>query len=513
MNTCIQFLEETANKNPEKTAIVDHERSYTFREIRLNALKIAQVLDQFGAGRPVAIFLPKSCQSILSFMGVLYSGNFYVPLDIKSPQDRLAQVIRDLGPVALITNTAQEKSISEMLPDGNIKVINIDSILNSKEEISFDHTTRTERVIDTDPIYCIYTSGSTGTPKGVVVSHRGVMDYLDYIIESFELNQDTILGNQTQFHFDVSVVDIFVPMKMGATLHIIPEQLFTFPAKLAEFMDAKQINTIYWVPSAMNQVSNSNALSLQKCDRLKKVLFAGEVMPIKTLNYWRKHLPEALFANLYGPTEITVTCTHYIVDRDFADHESLPIGKPCRNTDVLVLDEQNRLIEANDTTSLGELCVRGSSLALGYWGDFEKTATVFIQNPLNQHYPEKIYRTGDFVKYNARGELEYHGRKDRQIKHMGYRIELGEIDQAILRFKEIDNACVLYDAKEKSLVCFFESKHKEIDETFLRNKLIGALPKYMIPTSYVKLPLLPIGSTGKVDVALIRKNYDDGKNR
>lgn len=509
INSCVRFLEETANKSPEKIAITDKNRSYSFEDLKGNALKIGQSIHHLGPNKPVAIFLPKSCYGVIAFMGTLYTGNFYIPLDVKSPKERLSKIMNDLGPVAIITDSQFEKLIFEIIAGQNIKIVNIESVLSSRETATFNYAEKIAKVIDTDPIYCIYTSGSTGTPKGVLISHRGVVDYIDYAIECYDLNTDSVIGNQAQFHFDISVLDIYVAMKTGATMHIIPEHLFTFPDNLIEYMEEKRIDTIYWVPSVMNHVASTDTLSLLKNKYLKKILFAGEVMPNKTLNYWRRHFPDALFTNLYGPTEITITCTYYIVDREFADSDPLPIGVPCRNSDVFVLDENNRLVETNDTGSIGELCVRGSSLALGYWRDFEKTNASFVQNPLNQNYPERIYRTGDLVKYNNRRELEFHGRKDHQIKHMGYRIEIGEIERAILSIRELENACIFYDAMRKNIVCIYESKKSEVDEHFLRKLLTVSLPKYMIPAVYVRLRKLPINSTGKIDIALIKKNYED----
>ena len=195
-------------------------------------------------------------------------------------------------------------------------------------------------------------------------------------------------------------------------------------------------------------------------------------MPTKHLNYWINNVNNnTLFANLYGPTEITVDCTYYIVDRHFQDNEVLPIGKPCLNSDILILNAKN---EACKTHEQGELCVRGSSLALGYWNNFEKTDSVFVQNPLNNAYPEKIYRTGDVVFLNERSEIIFVGRKDFQIKHLGYRIELGEIEQSIISVFDSISACVTYDKLRNEIVLFYESKN-EISIIEFRKKLVIVL--------------------------------------
>jgi D-alanine--poly(phosphoribitol) ligase subunit 1 len=228
---------------------------------------------------------------------------------------------------------------------------------------------------------------------------------------------------------------------------------------------------------------------------LRKIFFAGEVFPAKSLNYWRRHLPAAMFVNLYGPIEISVDCTYFVVDRDLADDEKLPIGFPCRNTDILILNEQNLPVKSDEP---GELCVRGSSIALGYWNNPERTAQAFVQNPLNPHYPELIYRTGDIVYRNARGEIMIVGRKDFQIKHLGYRIDLGEIEHAALQVTGIDNACVVYGRDRKEITLFFESA-EELSAAMIRRRLAEFLPKYMLPTTLHHIDQLPRNPNGKID--------------
>lgn len=189
-------------------------------------------------------------------------------------------------------------------------------------------------------------------------------------------------------------------------------------------------------------------------------------------------------------------CTYYIVDREFEDDESLPIGVPCRNSDIIVLDENDICITRDNPRITGELCVRGSSLAVGYWNNWDKTSESFVQNPLQSYYPEIIYRTGDLVFFNSFGEIEFAGRKDFQIKHMGYRIELGEIETAALGMDEVVNVCVLYDEKEKQIVLFYEGN---TDDKKLRQYLGTVIPKYMLPKLYKKIHTFPYNDNGKID--------------
>lgn len=508
IKTSIRYLENSAQRWPNKVAIADKDTSFTYAELRCAALRVATALRGIGKNQPVAVCLQKSCNSIVSFLGTMYSGNFYTPLDAKSPKDRLEKILSNLEPVAIIMDAHAKAMLQGSPALRNTQIVEIEAVPSFAPDEAAP--ARFEAgVIDTDPMYCIYTSGSTGVPKGVLISHRSLVDYIEFASEAFQLGEETVFGNQAQFHFDISTLDIFGAMKAGGAMHIIPEQLFTFPPKLMQFLAERKINSLYWVPSAMNQLAATDALSLMKEKSLRKILFAGEVMPVKTLNYWKSHFPDALFANLYGPTEITVTCTHYIVNREFSTDESLPIGNASNNTDILVLDDQNKLVPPTNTSAIGELCVRGTSLALGYWKDFEKTAAVFVQNPLNDSYPEKIYRTGDFVNYNSRGEIEYRGRRDQMIKHLGYRIEIGEIERAILSIPGVNNACVVYDEERKRIACVFEAKDIEIDDGHFRTLLAAVLPKYMVPTSYLKVSTIPIGSTGKIDRLIIRELYQN----
>ena len=320
----------------------------------------------------------------------------------------------------------------------------------------------------------LFTSGSTGIPKGVTVSHKSVIAYACWVKTAFGFDENTIFGNQTPFYFSMSVLDIFQTLCNGATLYIIPKVLFSFPIRLLEYLNEHSINTIYWVPTALCQVANTRALEKRKPETLKKVLFAGEVMPAKQLNVWRKMLPDALYANLFGPTETTDICCYYVLGREIADTESVPIGYACRNTDLLILDEDDLPVSGHD---IGELCVRGSILASGYYRNPEKTAEVFVQNPVNPDYPEIIYRTGDLVHVNERKELIYDSRKDFQIKHLGHRIELGEIEAVASGAEGVDRVCCLYHKEQKQIILFYTgTAGEEVLQSTIKSCLLYTSP-------------------------------------
>lgn len=491
----IEYLKETVNTHPNKIAIDDNVAVVSFLELDKISDRIASEISfkNNTLRAPVAVFMPKNSWAVISFVGVFKSGNFYVPLDTKSPKERLSKILDTLNPAVIITDTEHKVKLTELGYKREIIVLE-DVITNVLDENDINKLkTIASQVIDLDPIYAIFTSGSTGNPKGVLISHKGVFDFIEWAIETYSITEKDIIGNQVPFYFDVSTLDIYLMLVTGATLHIIPENRFSFPIKLIEYINENKINFVIWVPSVLNNVSNFDAFATIKPRFLNKILFAGEVMPNKHLNYWRKNYPSALYSNLYGPTEVTVIATFYIVDRFFKDDESLPIGKPCKNIQTLILTDDGKLVNKGE---LGELCVRGSSLAFGYYNDTEKTNLAFVQNPLHNLYPDIIYKTGDLVFENDFEEIIFVGRKDSQIKHLGYRIELGEIETAILGIEGVRNTFVFYDEINKKIVSFFISKKSNNE---IRKELTCVLPKYMIPTKWINLEEFPLNANGKID--------------
>ena len=506
-NSVVQWLEKTARKYPDRTAYTDESYEYTWSELRRTALSVAANIERtlIGKKQPIAVYMKKSADMLAAYFGIAYSGNFYSPIDVGMPVPRVEKIVQTLQPRMFITT----KDLKGNIENGNITGTD-NSILCFEDIVSdiVDDATASEyadRILDTDLLYVLFTSGSTGTPKGVAITHRGVIDYIDWVVEEFSINEEDSFGNQAPFYFDNSILDIYSAAKAGASVHIIPADLFSQPVKLLQYLADHKITTIFWVPSAMIMVSALKAFrKLDVSGSLKRVLFCGEVMPNKQLNVWRKFLPDAVYANLYGPTEITDACTFYKIDREFSDDEPLPIGKPMRNTQILVLDEQDQLV--TEPEQIGELCVRGSSLAVGYYNNPEKTKAAFVQNPLQTAYEEKIYRTGDLVKYNDRHELIYISRKDFQIKHLGHRIELGEIETAVSSFEEVSMCCCLYDGKRSQIVLFLE---QEMSRSEINARLRSLIPDYMLPGKVICVDKLPLNANGKIDRIALRAEYID----
>ncbi len=537
MKNVLEFIERSAERYPDKLAVADENGGVTYSQLELMAKKIGAWIHKMTGGehrKPVAVLLDKKPESVAAYMGVMYSGNFYVVLDAEMPDVRAEAILGTLRPAAIVTDSVHMEQAEKMVRDhvsaatssadanqaGSCKtsdssaeashtaIFNLDD-LDGDVPVDVLKDIR-RKMIDTDPAYVLFTSGSTGVPKGAVVSHANIIAYINWYTETFGIDENTVFGNQTPFYFSMSVSDLYSTLKSGATLYIIPKAYFTFPMKLMEFLATYKINTIYWVPSALQIVANYKMFQYAKLPELKKVLFAGEVMPTRPLNYWIQNLPDAMYANLFGPTETTDICTYYIVDRHFRDDEPLPMGYACDNCDVYVIDSDGCEVSPDVDPETGysregELYVRGSFVALGYYGNDEKTRDAFVQNPLNDKYPELVYRTGDLVKYNRYGELVYISRKDYQIKHMGYRIELGEIEAAAGAIDGIRSYACIYDESDDKIVFIYEGRKK--DDAELLEAFRRRVPHYMEPGRFVRVTAMPHNANGKIDRKRLKAEY------
>ena len=504
----IELFEETVRKYPQKVAVIDKDREIVFSDLRGKSLQLASALMALGIGqnRPVGVFLDKSIESVYADLGILYAGDFYMNLDIKTPAERIRNILQLVEPAAIISTTRQIKPIEGIIPS-TMKVILLDEAGEGADVDAAGIIGRLSTVIDTDPSCIINTSGSTGTPKGVVLNHKSFFDFIDWAIDTFHFGDDLVMGSLSPIVFDIYSFELCMLMAKASTLVVLPAHLAAFPAKILEVLEQQKVNFLFWVPTIMVNIANMDLLSAFKLESLRTVWFAGEVFPTKQYNYWHHHLPEVTFANLYGPIEITLDCTYYIINKEIPDEEPLPIGYPCRNTDILILDDEDRAVKEPGVE--GELCVRGTSLAMGYYNNPEKTAAAFVQNPLNKAYPELIYRTGDIVCMNDEGLIMFKGRKDNIVKHMGYRTDLGEIEHVIINtLKLVKNGCIVYNQSEKQITLFYEAAD-EIPVSEFRLQIGKVLPKYMIPTAFHHLEQLQRNANGKIDRLFYKKQVNE----
>jgi len=496
----LDYLDNSVKKYPNKVAFVDDNNKYTFRQFDNLTKRIATGISKNFSfiNKPIIVLVDRSVNSLICFMAILRSGNFYVPIDNKMPEDRIMKIVDRVKPELVIylkndENMAKKLNVKKICFDDYKTIAIDDEILQENRR----------KILDIDPVYVIFTSGSTGTPKGIVISHRSVIDFIEWMTNACDISKTCIFANQAPFYFDLSVKDIYLTLKCGATMHILSRKDLMFPMLLINTLNNKKINTLIWSTSAFNLVANSGVLKKNKPKYLTKVILGGEALLAKNLNIWRSKLPKINYINLYGPTEVTVDCTYYKIDREFANDEEIPIGKACENKEILLLDEKLNEVKNGE---IGEICVRGIGLAKGYYNDPEKTSEVFIQNPNNPYYRDIIYRTGDLGVKDEYGNIFFKSRKDAQIKHMGYRIELGEIEMAINSCIDVQNAICFYDEEKKKIVCVYVG---DISDRELIAYIENIVPKYMYPNIFIKVDKMLYNANGKIDRVRLKEQYSD----
>ena len=502
IHNVLAYLRNIVPKKPNKIAFSDGELSLTFSDVYDRACRIGSYLNENGIyKRPVVVFMRKSPREVTAFFGVISGGCFYVPIDEEMPRDRIQLILNNVcSPLVICDEDTLPVASNFDVSDG--KVVLYDELLTTEPNYEAIDSIYA-RSLDIDPIYIVFTSGSTGIPKGVAACHRSVIDYIEQLSEVLSFSESTVFGNQTPLYFDACLKELYPTLKFGATTYLIPKTLFSQPIALLEYLNKHKINTVCWVVSALTMVSAFGTFDIIKPEYLHTVAFGSEVFPIKQFRLWRNALPNASFTNLYGPTEGTGMCCFYHADRDFEDGEAIPIGKPFRNREILLLTDENKLAEQGQE---GEICIRGTAVTLGYYNDPERTSKAFVQNPLNSAYPEIIYKTGDMGKLNERGELVFVSRRDYQIKHMGHRIELGEIEVSANMIDAVQMAACIYDKVKGKIVLFYVGTCTEKELTVA---LKERLPRYMIPNKLIRLETMPLTANGKLNRVELKNNFEN----
>lgn len=491
-------LNRVAFEKPDKIAFSDGVNDMTFGQLYRQSRGVGTFLHRRGIyRRPVVVFMEKSPQEVAAFFGIVAGGCFYVPIDEEMPGSRIQMILDNVRTPLVICDQHTLPAAQGFRLDGAEAVLYSEAAGTEVDGEALEGIY--SRAIDTDPIYIVFTSGSTGVPKGVAACHRSVLDYMEQLSETLGFDENTVFGSQTPLYFDACLKELYSTVKFGATTYLIPKRLFSIPVALVEYLNEHRINTVCWVVSALTMISAFGTFDIVKPRYLRTIAFGSEVFPAKQLRLWRQALPEASFTNLYGPTEGTGMCCYYHVDREFEAGEPIPIGRPFPNREILLLTEDGCPAAPGED---GEICIRGTSLTLGYYNDPQRTAASFVQNPLQTAYPELIYKTGDIGRYNERGELVFVSRKDYQIKHMGHRVELGEIEVNVGLVAGVRMAACVYDAQRGKIVLYYVG---DIAEGDLTAALKTSLPRYMLPNRLVRLERLPLTANGKIDRVALRQ--------
>ena len=492
MYNVIDYLKDSTEKYADKIAIIEEDKSITYMEFNERCKRAGSFLGSRNFfNEPVIMFMDKGIDTLTAFFGAVYAGCFYSLVNPEFPSNRISSIKETLKARVVITDDEHMELAKELF--SGLDVYNVKELLEA--DIDEDILDKAYVMhIDTDPLYVNFTSGSTGVPKGVAIAHRSVIEFIDIFTEIFKFKNEDIIANQAPFDFDVSVKDIFSSMKMGATLVIIPKKYFSSPAALLDYICDHKITTMTWAVSALCLVTTFHGLDYKCPDTVEKILFSGEVMPMKHLKQWMEHLPDATFVNLYGPTEITCNCTYHVIERDRDYDGKIPIGKAFPNERIYLLDEEGKPV--NEAGKPGEICIAGNSVGIGYYNNEEQTKKAFINNPNVVAYKERIYKTGDLGFYNEAGELIFNGRKDFQVKYQGHRIELEEVDKAIMDVDGVVRSCTIFDEEKSKLYGFYIG---DMDKKELNIKLHETMPVFMIPTYLIQRDEFPMTKNGKID--------------
>lgn len=494
------YLINTAARLPDKLAFADDGVGYTFGEL----LEYSRVLGQKiydltrRTGERIAVITDRTAASLLGCFSATMAGSCYVPIDKKMPRDRMLGMLDEISPAVILYSRKDEKLAAQIV--GETPAICIEDGITGTYSAELLEAVR-ERVLDVDPVYMIFTSGSTGKPKGIPISHRSLIDFTEWMSEFCGVRESDILGNQAPFYFDLSVKDIYQTLKNGCSTYILPKKLFMFPTLLVDYLNNRGVTVLFWATSAFRLVADSGIFEKKSLPNIRMAALGGEALLAKHVNEWKKGAPSAEIINLYGPTEVTVDCTAYRLERDFEDGEPIPIGKACANMEILLLDEELREVADGER---GEICVRGAGIALGYFADKNKTNAAFIQNPTNPYYRDILYRTGDIAKKLPDGNLLFLSRRDNQIKHMGYRIELGDIETALSGIDGAGDAVCFFDEADDAVVCCAVTA---LTAAQLTAQLKEKLPKYMIPNVWQIMTSLPMNANGKIDRVKLKNDY------
>ncbi|MDR2487406.1 MAG: AMP-binding protein [Clostridiales Family XIII bacterium] len=500
----LEYLDHATSEWPDGIAFQDAEGETSFAELSARARAIGTaVARRVDAKSPVIVFSEKGILTPAIYLGVLAAGCHYIPLDADMPAYRLTLIMEVVRADLLITDGNEPESVRAAAAQSTL--LHAGDLLREEADGGLLHERRA-LTLDTDAACVIFTSGSTGTPKGVVLSHRNIIALTEAFASCFGLGEREVYGNQAPLDYVEGIKDTYLPLRTGARTVFTPKTLFAQPVRLFDYLNAMRVSALCWASPALTLCSKTGVFAERKLETVDKVFFTGSVLHCKHLRLWQDELPGALFVNHYGPTEATASDTYYTVDHIVEPDEELPIGIPFPNVNILLLGEDGKTCagtqgEARGSGVRGEIAIAGSFVAAGYYRAPDLTERVFVQNPGNDIFMERIYRTGDIGSYAPDGNLLYHGRMDNQIKHMGHRIELSEIESTVIKMPGMSTGVCLYDKEKEQIWLFYvgQPDRKEV-AVYLRE----VLPAHMIPRKFVGLADMPLAFNGKPDMNELR---------
>ncbi|WP_417768344.1 amino acid adenylation domain-containing protein [Stappia sp.] len=520
--TMPRLLEEMASFDPDAPAVVMGETRWTRAELDRRSNDLASRLAGQGVrrGDRVGIYLDKSPEAVAALLAVLKADAICVPLDPTGPVPRLAHILGDCEPKALVSSANKVARLTALLEEG----VSVPPVLLVGEGTGEGSDPRLclvaagspedtepaplpQRALDRDLAYILYTSGSTGRPKGVMISHGNITAFSDWAGWKFGLTAQDRVSAHAPLHFDLSLFDVWTVLAHGAAVHLVPQGIAFMAVDLVEFIADNRITVWQSVPSVLRLIARQLPEDGTRHDALRLIFFAGEPYPPADLRDLMSKLPQALYFNVYGATEFNDVTCHPVTA--LPGDGPLPIGAPCEHMEALVLGEDGALLE--DAGSVGELCARGPTVSKGYWRDPQMTAARFIQDPRHDLYPDPVYRTGDLVRIGEDGTFHYVGRRDTQVKIRGFRVNIGEVETALLRHEAIGEAAVVDEMDGEGtryLAAFLVARGSDLDTRKLKRHCLGFVPNYMVPERFELLEALPKTSTGKIDRQALRARLD-----
>lgn len=502
--TLAELLPHQAQKTPDAPAIEDsYGNGLTYRELDDLSSRIAAKLHGRGVrrGDRVGVCMPKCVNSVACIHGVLKAGGVYVPADYSSPPERNRFIYSNCLAKVICTDEPRApgfeengQPVTELLVFPNEAPSGVGAAW--LDDVSAASSPDAPAEPD-DLAYILYTSGSTGVPKGVMHSHSSAMSFVMWAAETVRPRASDRFSSHAPFHFDLSILDLYVPLTAGAAVVVVGEDLGKQPHELAAFIADRRLTVWYSVPSILALLVQFGKLDEKDFSPLRTVLFAGEVFPIKHLHELIATWPDKDYFNLYGPTETNVCTFHQVEPEDRSRTTPLPIGTVCRNARGLIVDDSFNPVDIGEEGLLYIHC-SGPTMR-GYWGDEERTEASIYTDDRN----ERWYCTGDVVIPDASGKLTFVGRRDRMVKRHGYRIELGEIEAGLHRHNGIDEAAAVATESPQGVVitAFLAMKQGEEKPSVIALKQFAAqaLPSYMSPDRFTVLERLPRTSTDKIN--------------